>query len=100
MDTIISFLLSIRKKFILLFDEYIGMKISISSSFFIVTNTIPFRIPCAISAKVLFAFIGLTATSISTHITDNLSTSSSFIACARSSMSPWFAFTLSTIIFM
>ena len=76
------------------------MKISISSSFFIVTNTIPFRIPCAISAKVLFAFIGLTATSISTHITDNLSTSSSFIACARSSMSPWFAFTLSTIIFM
>ena len=89
-----------RKKLIALFDENIGMKISKSSSFFVVRNTIPFRIPSAISAKVLFAFIGLAVKSTSTHITDNLSTISSFIACARSSMSPWFAFTASTITFM
>ena len=88
MDTIISFLASMFKKLIAVFDEYIGMKILISSSFFIVRNTIPFFIPSAISAKVLFTFIGLTVKSSSTHITDNLSASSSFIACARSSISP------------
>ena len=88
MDTIPSFLASMCKKLIALFDEYIGMKVIILSSLFIVRSTIPFFIPSAISAKVLFAFIGLTVRSSSTHITDNLSASSSFIACARSSMSP------------
>ena len=88
MDTIISVFASMCKKWIALFDEYIGTKIIISSSLFIVRNTIPFFIPSAISAKVLFAFIGLTVRSSSTHITDNLSSISSFIACARSSISP------------
>ena len=88
MDTSISIVAPMYKKLIAVFDEYIGMRITISSSFFIVRNTIPFFIPSAISAKVLFTFIGLAVASISTHITDNLSASSSFIACARSSMSP------------
>ena len=88
MDTAISILPKMYKKLIALFDEYIGTKIIISPSLFIVRNTIPLFIPSAISAKVLFAFIGLTVRSSSTHITDNLSASSSFIACARSSISP------------
>ena len=95
----VEFLLSTKKKDIRVSLANTGTAIIVPPCF-TVRKTIPFRIPSAISAKVLFAFIGLAVTSTSTHITDNLSILRLFIACARSSMSPWFAFTASTITFM